>query len=292
MIRSMTGYGAAASGSEALQASVTIRSLNNRFFELSVHLPRRLLALEPAIRQAVQARVQRGRCDVTVQATPRGAENAVVVSEGPAVAPLIALLRRIQAEHGLAGEVAIGEVARFPGAIEVSEPPFAAAAHREPLLELLGRALDELEAMRRAEGQGLAGELERLLAAVEAAVARIGRLSDAGKSERTASVLQKVKEAGAQLGLDEGRIYQEVVRIVERHDVSEELQRLLGHVGQARELLGGSAPSGKRLDFLAQEMSREANTIGSKAVSAQVVGEVVALKSEIERLREQVQNVE
>jgi uncharacterized protein (TIGR00255 family) len=284
MIRSMTGYGAAALGSEALQASVTIRSL--------VHLPRRLLGLEPAVRQAVQARAQRGRFDVTVQAATRGGDAEVLVTPGPAIAPLVGLLRRVQAEHGLAGEVGVAEVVRFPGAIEVSEPPAALDAYREPVLGLLTRALDELDAMRRAEGASLAAELERLLAAIEQAASRIARLSDSAKAARGAQLLERVREACGQLALDEARLYQEVVRLVERHDVTEEVQRLRGHVAQARELLGAPGPSGKRLDFLAQEMSREANTIGSKAVSAEVVGEVVGLKSEIERLREQAQNVE
>jgi uncharacterized protein (TIGR00255 family) len=146
--------------------------------------------------------------------------------------------------------------------------------------------------MRRAEGGHLEADLRRGLDAVEAAAARIETVSAAGQAERRAALLAKGRELCAELGLEDGRLYQEVVRLVDRHDVAEELQRLRSHVAQARELLGTDVPSGKRLDFLAQELAREANTLGSKAVSAAMVQEVVALKSEIERVREQVQNVE
>jgi uncharacterized protein (TIGR00255 family) len=132
----------------------------------------------------------------------------------------------------------------------------------------------------------------RLLQGIEAAAARLEQLSEESREQRRGALLERVRALAAELGLDDARVYQEAVRQAERSDVAEELQRLRSHVAQARELLGGAEPAGKRFDFLAQELMREANTIGSKAASAAMIREVVELKSAIERVREQVQNVE
>jgi len=150
----------------------------------------------------------------------------------------------------------------------------------------------ELEAMRRAEGESLARDLGSGIGDAAAALERLGVLSEAGKAERRSALCLRLRELTGELGLDDARLYQEVVRQVERGDVSEELQRLRSHLRQFRELLESQEPAGKRLDFLTQELMREANTLGSKSPSATLVLEVVALKDRIERLREQVQNVE
>jgi uncharacterized protein (TIGR00255 family) len=293
MIRSMTGYGQAAAESEALKAAVTVRSVNHRYLDVSVHLPRRLQALEGDIKRVVQERVGRGRVELAVQATFARDDEDVMVTPRPIVGGLVRALRQIRAEHALAGEVAVADVVRFPGAVEIVEAPGAIDEEgRRSLLGLVARALDGLQTMRDAEGAHLQGELGAALDGIEAAAARIAAGTEEGKAARRALLVEKVRAACQDLALDEPRLYQEVVRLVERHDVAEEVQRLRSHVAQARGALEAREPSGKRLDFLAQEMAREANTIGSKAASAGVVQEVVALKSEIERVREQVQNVE
>jgi uncharacterized protein (TIGR00255 family) len=293
MIRSMTGYGAASAETDALKAAVTARSVNHRYLDVSVHVSRRLQALEHDIKRVVQERVRRGRVEVAVQATfPRDDED-VVVTARPIVAGLVRAMRQIQAEHGLKGELAVSDVARFPGALEIVEGAAAVdEERRDLLLAVVGRALDQMQAMRDAEGGHLQEDLGGALEAVDSAAGRLASLTEQGKASRRDLLSEKVRAACAETALDESRLYQEVVRLVDRHDIAEEVQRLRSHVAQAREALQGQGPSGKRLDFLAQEMAREANTIGSKAVSAEVVQDVVALKSEIERLREQVQNVE
>lgn len=291
-VRSMTGYGAASLQSERMRAAVTIRSLNHRFLDLQVHAPRRLAPLEPEIKDLVEARLRRGRVDVTVQANLEPEGEALVASR-TLVAQLVRTLRDVQVEHRLDGGVSVSDVLHFPGAIETVEgEPALDPERREAILGLLGRALDALVAMRRAEGARLTTGLARGLAAIEAGAGRIVDLAENGKQGRREVLLEKVRALQAELGLEESRLYQEVVRAVERHDVAEEVERLRSHVAMARELLSSEEPSGKRLDFLAQEMMREANTIGSKSASAPLVQETVALKSEIERLREQVQNVE
>jgi uncharacterized protein (TIGR00255 family) len=293
MIRSMTGYGTAAAESDALKAAVTVRSLNHRYLDVSVHLPRRLQALETDIKRVVQERISRGRVELAVQAAITRDEEGVVVAPRPIVGGLVRALRQIKAEHALAGEVAVADVARFPGALEVLEGPEGLDEdRRRELLACVTRALDGLQGMRDTEGAHLQEDLHGALAAIDGAARRIADDTEAGKASRRDALVEKVRTACQELPLDDSRLYQEVVRLVDRHDVMEELQRLRSHVAQAGQALQSPGPSGKRLDFLAQEMAREANTIGSKAVSAEVVQDVVALKTEIERLREQVQNVE
>jgi uncharacterized protein (TIGR00255 family) len=147
--------------------------------------------------------------------------------------------------------------------------------------------------MRRAEGGRLRAELERAIGSIEGMASRLEALSEGTREAQKAALVERARELLAELGLDETRLYQEIFRAVERHNVTEELQRLRSHAAMTRELLGGDgAPTGKRLDFLAQELMREANTIGSKIADAEAIQVVVDLKAEIERLREQVQNVE
>jgi uncharacterized protein (TIGR00255 family) len=289
----MTGYGTAAAQTEALQAAVTVRSLNHRYLDVSVHVSRRLQALETDIKRVVQERISRGRVELAVQAAFTRDAEGVVVAPRPIVGGLVRALRQIKAEHALSGEVAVADVARFPGALEVVESADSLDdERRHELLAVVAQALDGLQGMRDTEGAHLQKDLLGLLAAIDAAASRIAASTEAGKAARRDTLAEKVRTACQELSLDDARLYQEVVRLVDRHDVAEELQRLRSHVAQARQALEAQGPSGKRLDFLAQELAREANTIGSKAVSSEVVQDVVALKTEIERLREQVQNVE
>jgi uncharacterized protein (TIGR00255 family) len=291
MIRSMTGYGSAAADNEWVRATVSVRSLNHRFLDVSVHAGRALAALEREIRTLVESRLRRGRVEVSVQAALRGPAAASVAACRPVVAGLVTALREIAAEHGLEGGVALSDVARFPGALEVVDGAME-SAHRRQLLELVERAVTAAETMRRDEGGHLAQDLLASLDAIESRAARVLALAEAGRAERRASLAERGRELLLELGLDEARLLPELARLLERNDVAEEVQRLRSHVAQARALVRGEAPAGKKLDFLAQELMREANTVGSKAASAALVHEVVELKGEVERFREQVQNVE
>jgi uncharacterized protein (TIGR00255 family) len=293
VIRSMTGYGAASVEDGPLRAAVAIRSLNHRFLEIAVSLPRRVASMEPEVKALVQSRLRRGKVDVSVRASlTRDEGGDVVAASQPLVSGLVKALRQIRAEHGLGGDVTIADIARFPGALEVVEPQDVPDAGRAAILGLVSRALDDIDAMRRAEGERLASELCERLGAVATAAEDLERQSEESRSARRDTLLERVRSVAGDLGLEDARVYQEVVRLVDRSDVSEELQRLRSHVAQCRSLVGEDGPSGKRLDFLAQELVREANTVGSKAASAPMAQAVVSLKAEIERFREQVQNVE
>jgi uncharacterized protein (TIGR00255 family) len=293
MIRSMTGFGSASSDGEAGRVSVAARALNHRFLDLSLHLPRRLQGLEPEMRKLVQSRIQRGRVELSLQTALRDEEGTAVVVSTPVVAGVVGALRQIQAQYDLAGKVRLTDVIRFPGALEVVETDgHPDDERRRNILGLVDSALESLDRMRRAEGENLERDLLQALAAIEAAAARLESASRTERETRREALLERTRALRDELGLEEARLYQEVVRLVDRQDVAEELQRLRSHVGQARDVLRDGGPCGKRLDFLTQELAREANTVGSKSASAAMAREVVDLKGEVERLREQVQNVE
>jgi uncharacterized protein (TIGR00255 family) len=294
MIRSMTGFAQAALEQETLRASVSIRALNHRFFDLTLHLPQRLSAFEAETRERVKAAVARGRVEVSLQAVLPQTGGEAIVAARPLVASLVRTLRDMQNEFGLDGGVSVADLVRFPGALErVSGPVTLDDGVRGALAGLVDRALADLDVARSAEGERLRVELERALGAIEAAAGRLEARYAATREPRARALVERTTALLAELGLEDARLYQEAVRAVERHDVSEELQRLRSHATAARELIAGNGtPAGKSLDFLAQELMREANTVGSKAQDGEAILEVVALKTEIERFREQVQNVE
>jgi uncharacterized protein (TIGR00255 family) len=294
MIRSMTGYGAGSLEDGTLRAAVTVRSLNHRFLDVTLHLQRRLQPLEAEIRERIARGVARGRVEVAIQASSSEVTSESVVASRALVASLVRALRDMQNEFGLEGGVSVADLVRFPGALErLDDTRELPESLRQALLGLLDRALAGMDAMRRQEGERLAAELERVLECVEAAAQRIEERSAASRAERQAGLCERLAALIGELGLDDTRLYQEAVRAVERHDVAEELQRLRSHATSARELVRASGEAcGKRLDFLAQELMREANTIGSKIQDAGAIHEVVGLKASIERFREQVQNVE
>jgi len=292
VIRSMTGYGQAALETDALKAAVSVRSLNHRFLEVGLNLSRRVQALEPEVKGLVQSRLSRGKVDLSLRASFADGDVAVLPHKG-VIAGAVAALREARAEHGLAGEVGVAELARFPGAFEVVEATSDLdEGKRRCVLDVVRGALDGLEAMRRTEGARLDEELRRLLGAIEQAAGGLDLLQAEAKAARRETLVQKTRELVAELGLDDPKVYAEAVRAADRLDVSEEIQRLRSHVALARELLASPEAQGKRLDFVAQEMVREANTVASKAFHAPLVHAAIALKAEIEKLREQVQNVE
>jgi uncharacterized protein (TIGR00255 family) len=294
MIRSMTGYGHASVETEALRAAVAVRSVNHRFLDLTVHLPRPLHLLEAEVKERVSAAVARGRVEVSVQAALPETGTEAVVASRPLVTSLVRTLRDMQSEYGLEGGVSVADLVRFPGAIErVDEVTELPEEVRGAIGGLVARALDGLDGMRRAEGERLRRELERILDAIDDRASRIEARWGDTREARQGALRDRARELLGELGLDDARLYQEVVRAVERHDVAEEIQRLRSHTASVRELLAGDGTqAGKRLDFLAQELMREANTVGSKVQDAPAIREVVELKAEIERFREQVQNVE
>ncbi len=293
MTRSMTGFGSALGESADVRVNVTARSVNHRYLDMSVHVPRRLQPLEAEVKKLVKSRLARGRVEVFVRAELTDPTEVTVRPVPAVISALVAALRDAKREHELVGDVGVSDIARFPGAFVVSEPLETVEDEQSRhVMHVTAEAVEALARMREAEGARLERELLAAIDAIEARGHEIAALSEAERDERRQQLLEKAGGLLEDLGLDDAPLYQEVARLVEKHDVNEELARLRSHVTQCRESLGSEKPVGKTLDFLAQELNREANTIGSKAASAKLIGAVVQLKSEIERFREQVQNVE
>jgi len=291
MIRSMTGFGAGhgAAASEALDLEV--RSVNHKFCEVKVRLPRELGALEPETVKLVKERLARGGIDVSVRRVGQAGVLAPRVDVALAEAYARAF-EELRARLGLPGAVTLADVAGADGVLRLDEPALDLEAARGALRSALGVALDALVAMRAREGEALARDLAGRLDGVEALVARAAALVPETVEHHRARLAERVQELTRGIALDPARLAQEVALFADRTDVTEEVTRLRSHLAQARALLASGEPAGRKLDFLVQEMHREVNTIGSKSQSAEIAAIVVTAKAEVERMREQVQNVE
>lgn len=287
---SMTGYG---SGQRPLRGgtlTVEARSVNHRYLEASVRGPRWSLSLESEVREAIKARFARGRFDVYLR-LDEGANGAPALD--PAAARAVAdSLRALGRELGLPGEVDLPLLAAFRDALRPQEPSFAEEEMRGPLLAALGDALEALGGMRRREGGALDRDLLGHLGEVERICAEIRERVPEAREAIQARLRERLARLAEGLALDAGRLEQELIYAAERGDISEELSRLASHIAQFRGMLAAPGPAGRKLDFLVQEMNREANTIASKSADLPLTQRAVDLKSAIERIREQVQNVE
>ncbi len=291
MIRSMTGFGAGRGAANGEEIDVEIRSVNHKYCEVKVRLPRELAALEHEVVRGVKERLARGGVDVAVRRAAAGSLVAprvdVALAESYARA-----FAEVQARLGLPGQVTLADVISAEGVVRLDERSVDLDLAGEALRRGLSAALGQLLAMRAREGEALARDLSTRLAGLEGMVARIRELAPQAVEVYRARLSERIAELTRGIALEPARLAQEVAVFADRTDVAEEITRLGSHANQVRALLGVSEPAGRKLDFLVQEMHREANTIGSKSQSAEIAGLVVSLKAEIERMREQVQNVE
>ena len=295
MIRSMTGFAAVNREDELASVGVTVRSVNHRYLDVQLRVSPLLAEQEAELRGLVQRWVARGRVELTV--TVRVLRPpAVDVELNESLAE--ALVSAVERAHGR-GLVTAGldasDLLRFPQAVIVRErePDEASRASiHHAVAEVVDRALRELDGMRTREGEHLGADLEARCAGVADLVERLATVADAGRAALVARVQARVDELRAQVQVDETLVTQEVVRFVARSDVSEELSRLRGHLIHWSELAGSPEPCGRKLDFLLQEMNREVNTLGAKVEGAGASELIVAVKAELEKMREQTQNVE
>ncbi len=291
MIRSMTGFGAGRGSSGGEEIAVELRSVNHKFCEVKVRLPRELAALEPVVVRLIKDRLARGGVDLSLRRTGAGGAMAPRVDVALAEAYARAYAE-VQARLGLKDPIRLADIVAADGVIRLDERDADLEAARAATEAALGEALSALVTMRQREGAALAADLEARLATVEGLVARVEVLAPQAVEHHRARLAERIKELTQGLPLEPSRLAQEVALLADRSDVAEEITRLRSHVAQARQLLGGAEPAGRKLDFLVQEMHREVNTIGSKSQHAELSGLVVSLKAEVERMREQVQNVE
>ena len=267
--------------------------MNHRFFDLKLRAAWADPRLEERVGQALRRRAERGSFTVTIRDESGGAAGAVRIDLALAKATAQALEEMRRAINS-SDHVPLALVATQPGVMQIGEPvvdPDAVFAGLAPAIEA---ALDELVTMRRREGETLAADLGARFARLETLAAEVEALARTAPEEYRRRLMERVGKllTGSGVGVDETRIAQEVAILADRIDVTEELVRLRSHLGQMRALLVEDAPVGRRLDFLSQELAREVNTVGSKSQSAEIAARVVAAKAEVEKIREQVQNVE
>lgn len=293
MIRSMTGFGAGRGQARGETLSVEVRAVNGKFCEVKPRLPRELAALEGELVRVVKARLSRGAIDVSVRREGAVAgRSAVPRVDLPLAAAYAKVLRELKQELSLAGEPTLHELIALPGVLGLAEEPPDLPAATEALGTALDAALSALEQMRAREGEALARDLAARFDAIERGAAAIRALEPQvleGYRDRLAG---RVAELSRGVAVDPQRLAQEVAFFADRTDVAEELTRLQSHLGQLRALLSGGAPAGRKLEFLVQETHREVNTLGSKSQHAAISAQVVEMKAELERVREQIQNVE
>ncbi|HTL06565.1 MAG TPA: YicC/YloC family endoribonuclease [Gemmatimonadales bacterium] len=289
---SMTGFGAAEGEVAGGVLRVEIRTVNHRYFNLSARLPPDLAAFEVDLRDRLRRDFERGHLAVQIRwaSVPTSAVGSLAVNAERA-REAVARLRELQLAAGLTGEISLDLIARQPDVFVTSETEISAGQWGE-LLPIVGDAVKQCRAARQREGEVLAADLRMLLTAIRAESARVAEMAPGRLTRERTRVRQVVTELLDGHPLDEQRLAQEVALLAERLDISEELVRLGAHLDACEEALAAAGPVGKRLGFLAQELGREINTIGSKANDAAMQHAVVAMKGELERFREQLENLE
>lgn len=292
MIKSMTGYGGASGHAESQELSVELKSVNNRYLDVSVRLPRTYLFAEEAIKAAVGGHISRGKADVFISVSSAAGDDTQVCVNEALAGRYVSALNALALAQGLRGDFSAVDVAKLPDVLTTEKVEADKNLVAEAILSLLGEALVNFDAMRAKEGEKLAADVEARLDSVEGHIAFVEERSPQTVSEYREKLYQRMREILEDKNIDEGRILAEAAIFADRSAVAEETVRLRSHISQLREMIRGSSPAGRKLDFLIQEMNREANTIGSKCSDLDITRHVVDLKAEIEKIREQVQNVE
>ena len=296
MIKSMTGFASLTRDDERAAIGVTIRSVNHRFLDLQLRLPPTIADLEPRLRAMVQKQLARGRVEVSVSLQLRQpAPPHVELNEAFAQA-LASAIEQARSRGMVTGTLTAGDLVRLPQALSIREKLPEAGG----VSAILGTAVDDavlsaigqLEEMRVREGVHLRTDLDTRKSLLSGLIARISTAASTGREALETRLLERAREIATTLPIDQAALSQEVVRVAQRSDISEEVTRFHGHLAHWDALSDSPEPCGRKLDFLLQEMNREVNTIGAKADGLQVSEVVIQAKAELERMREQVQNVE
>ena len=284
MIRSMTGYGGAKGTVEGLSVTVELKSVNNRYLDIAVRMPRNFLFAEDAVKSTIQQHVSRGKLDVFV--TIDSSQNE------PLLRAYIDTLNALAVRYDLKNDMSLMSLMRFPDILSVEKAEADQDKIRAGLIELTQQALADYDQMREREGEKLRADVAEKLARIESLVTRVETAAPETAAAYEARLRQKLETVLAATDIDEARIIAEAAIFADHVAVDEETVRLRSHIAQLRQMLESGSPVGRKADFLIQEFNREANTIGSKCQNADIAKVVVDLKSEIEKIREQIQNIE
>ena len=292
MLKSMTGFGTGRSRAGDEELSVEVRAVNHKHLEVKVRLPRELAALEAAVVKAVRSRCARGAVDVAVRRSASTVTGAVPTVDAAMARAWREALRTVARAAELADTPTASQIASQPGVVRMEEPVTDLALAEGSLERALTEALDALVAARVREGRALEADLSARLERVATLAAEVAALAPRTVETYRARLQERVADLLKGAPVDEARLVQEVALFAERTDVAEEATRLQAHLAAFRSFLASSEPAGRKMDFLVQEMHREVNTTGSKSQSTDISARIVELKAELERIREQVQNVE
>ena len=292
-MKSMTGFGRGTVTEENFAVTVELKTVNNRFLDISLRLAGELQSLESIIKRLISNKLARGRVEVNLNY--ERTNEIVYELNRPMIAGYLAAMRKMQEDFSLAGEPDLNVIARLPNVLlpkkdDLSDG-FVGGVERA-----INSALEDLEKMRQNEGEMLRGELDFRLTEIESRVPTIlsesDKVADEYRQRLTKRIGEFLAKSESQIDLDQARLAQEVAYLADRSDISEEIQRLKSHIEHFRQIMTETTEVGKRLDFLTQELNREANTIASKTNNLTVKENALGIKSEIEKIREQVQNVE
>jgi uncharacterized protein (TIGR00255 family) len=297
MIKSMTGFASLTFEDERATIGVTVRAVNHRFLDLQLRMPQTLADLEARVRGLLQKRLARGRVELAISVQVRHAPAPSVELNEPFAAALLAAVEQARERGLVGGALTPGDLLRLPQALVIRDR----SAESDPAVEAqlagsvdhaLEQALADLDAMRVREGEHLAADFAGRITRLGGLIERLRVAADAGRQTLEGRLQERIRDMALTVPVDEAAIAQEIVRAAGRSDISEEVTRFRAHLAHWNALVAADEPCGRKLDFLLQEMNREINTIGSKADGLGVAELIIDAKAELERLREQVQNVE
>jgi uncharacterized protein (TIGR00255 family) len=288
----MTGYGSAKGSIGDLAISVELKSVNNRYLDSSVRMPRSFLFAEDAVKSAIQRHISRGKVDMFINIDSSAADDMSVKVNEALLRGYLDAIGRIAEEYGLENDLTAVSAARFPDILSVEKRDLDVDLISEGIVSIAEQALRDFDTMREREGEKLCADVLSRLETISALVETVERESPATVEAYERRLRERMNEVLSSAGVDENRILAEAAIFADRIAVDEETVRLRSHMSQLRSMLSGGSPIGRKIDFLIQEFNREANTIGSKCQNSDIAHVVVELKSEIEKIREQIQNIE
>ena len=292
LIKSMTGYGRAVETVNGREFTVELRSVNNRYLDCSVRLPRILSFAEDAVKQSVKQAVSRGKVDVFISLRSEGGDEAQVSLNKAVLSGYLDAMHQMVAEFGVADDISVSTVSRLPEVFVIEKPEVDEEQLLSDLMTVVAKALEGYNAMRQTEGQALDKDLRSRGQTILDLVAQVEQGNAQTVIDYRARLEAKLREVLENTSIDESRILTEAAIFADKVAVDEETVRLRSHLEQMNTMLSGGGAVGRKLDFLLQEMNREANTIGSKCTDVKLARIVVDIKAELEKIREQTQNIE
>lgn len=291
MIKSMTGYGKSSLTKNERNYQIEIKTVNHRYLDISVKMPRQLSYLEDTIKKEIGDKIKRGKVDVFVTFENNSLEGREIKINTELASAYIKELRKLAESENILADIQVNDIARYPDVLNIESSQDDETIKNE-ILEVIKIAVSSLAEMRQVEGTKMAEDILARLEYIQGKVKEISKLSTGLIEEYVVKLEERLKQILKGQEIDQARLAQEVVIYADKCSVEEEITRLNSHISQFKNLINSEEPIGKKLDFIIQEMNRETNTIGSKANNLEITNRVVDLKTQIENIREQVQNIE